>query len=320
MANHLRQKEFVMTIHTKPKDTTIDMETLITIIFIIVDDWYQEKGVKLVTGKQGCKPIFSDSELMTLVLCMDIIPFPSERQFYRFIRANYLSLFPHLIDRSQFNRRARSLRLLIEALRCFWLVQLCATLKTEFLLDTKPIPVLSYKRNKDRSEFRGQAAYGVCASRNLKYFGFKLVALTTLDGIPVVYDLVPANTDERDAAEEVLDFVWDCDIFGDKGFLGEEWQFDQENRQNNRIWTAKRANQAGQNPPGFDRWLNSIRERIEGVFNEVQNVGRNVERLLAKTVAGLCTRIIAKMANHTLKGILRRFFNIDIISFSYINT
>ena len=46
IANHLRQKEFAMTIHTKPKDTTIDMETLITIIFIIVDDWYQEKGVK----------------------------------------------------------------------------------------------------------------------------------------------------------------------------------------------------------------------------------------------------------------------------------
>jgi hypothetical protein len=257
---------------------------------------------------------------MTLVLCMDIIPFPSERQFFGFIRANYLSLFPRLIDRSQFNRRARSLRLLIEELRRFWLVQLDATLNTEFLLDTKPVPVLSYKRDKQRSDFLGQADYGVCASRNLKYFGFKLVALTTLDGIPVVYELVPANTDERAAAEEVLDFVWDCDIFGDKGFLGEEWQFDQENRQDNRIWTAKRANQAEQNSPEFDRWLNSIRERIEGVFNEVQNVGRNVERLFAKTVIGLCTRIIAKMANHALKGILRRFFNIDIISFSYINT
>jgi hypothetical protein len=319
MANYLHQKEFVMTIHTKTNNNTIDMETLITVIFVIVDDWYQEQGVKLLAGKQGCKAVFSDSELMTLVLCMDIIPFPSERQFYRFIRANYLTLFPYLIDRSQFNRRTRSLRLLIEELRRFWLEQLGATMATKFLLDTKPIPVLSYKRNKERSDFRDQAAYGVCASRNLKYFGFKLVALTTLDGIPVVYELVPANSDERAAAEEVLDFVWGCDIFGDKGFLGEEWQLDQETRQNNRIWTAKRANQAQQNSPEFDRWLNSIRERIEGVFNEVQNVGRNVERLMAKTVIGLCTRIIAKMTNHALKGILRRFFNIDIISFSYIS-
>ena len=56
IANHLRQKEFAMTIQTKPKDTTIDMETLITIIFIIVDDWYQEKGVKLITGKKDVNP------------------------------------------------------------------------------------------------------------------------------------------------------------------------------------------------------------------------------------------------------------------------
>lgn len=318
MANYLCQKESAMTIHTKTDDTTVDMETLITVIFVIVDDWYQQRGVKFLQGKRGCKATFSDSELITLILCMDIIPFPSERQFYQFIRANYLWLFPQLVDRSQFNRRARCLRLLIEQLRRFWLEQLGATLATELLLDTKPIPVLSYKRNKKWSDFRGQAAFGVCASRNLKYFGFKLVALTTLDGIPIVYELVPANTDERIAAEEVLDFVWGCDIFGDKGFLGDAWQLDQANRRGNRIWTAKRANQTQQNSPEFDHWLNSIRERIEGVFNEVQNVGRNVERLLAKTVVGLCTRIIAKMANHTLKGVLRRFFDIDIISFSYI--
>lgn len=307
-----------MTIYSKTDDTTIDMETLITVVFVIVDDWYQQQGLKLLKGKRGRKAIFTDSELITLVLCMDIIPFPSERQFYQFIRANYLTLFPNLIDRTQFNRRARCLRFLIEQLRRFWLEQLGATSATQLLLDTKPIPVLSYKRNKKRSDFRGQAAYGVCASRNLKYFGFKLVALTTLDGIPVVYELVPANTDERAAADEVLDYVHGCDIFGDKGFLGEEWQLDQATRQGNRIWTAKRENQAQQNAPEFDRWLNSIRERIEGVFNEVQNVGRNVERLMAKTVIGLCTRIIAKMTNHALKGILRRFYNIDIISFSYI--
>lgn len=308
-----------MTNHTETDNNTIDMETLITVIFTIVDDWYQQEGVKLLKGKRGCKAIFSDSELITLILCMDIIPFPSERQFYQFIKANHLRLFPRLIDRSQFNRRARRLRFIIEELRRVWLKQLGATLATELLLDTKPIPVLSYKRNKKHSDFRGQAGYGVCASRNMKYFGFKLVALTTLDGIPVAYELVPANTDERAAAEEVLDSVWNCDIFGDKGFLGEEWQSDMVEWQGNRIWTSKRANQAKQNAPEFDNWLNSIRERIEGVFNEVQNTGRNIERLMAKTVIGLCTRITAKMTNHALKSILRRFYNIDIISFSYID-
>jgi len=158
---------------------------------------------------------------------------------------------------------------------------------------------MGYKRSKKHSDFAGQAAYGVCKSRNMKYFGFKLVMLTTLDGTPVAFELVPANADERDAAEEMLAFVWNCDIYSDKGFLGEDWQQEQLDWHGNRIWTPKRVNQKKQNDPDFDRFLNSIRERIEGAFNEVQNTGRNLERLLAKTVVGLCTRVIAKMTSHS---------------------
>jgi hypothetical protein len=296
----------------------IDMETLLTVMFVIVDDWYIAEGMDYLRGKRGVKPTFSDSEMLTLMLAMDVLSYESERRFYQFVKANYHALFPELVERSQFNRRARSLRGLVEKLRQHWLAQLGATLASAVLLDTKPVPVLSYKRGKSHTDFAGVAGYGVCTSRNLKYYGFKLVILTTMEGMPVVYELVPANTDERDAAEEVLDYVWGCDIFGDKGFLGEEWQLEQYNRHGNRIWTAKRLNQHPQNTPAFDRWLNSVRERVEGAFNELQNVGRNLERLLAKTIAGLCTRVTVKMANHTLKVLLRRDYDIDIVSFSYI--
>jgi len=102
----------------------IDIETLCSIIFVLVDDWYQKQGVHLLKGKRGAKPEFSDSEVITLMLMMDFIPFPSERQFWAFIRANYLALFPRLIDRSQFNRRARGLRLVVEAFRRYWASEL----------------------------------------------------------------------------------------------------------------------------------------------------------------------------------------------------
>ncbi len=304
---------------TKPAPgTPLDIETLFLIIFVIVDDWYQSQGVKHLKSKPGKKPDLSDSEVITLLLTRDFLPFPSERQYIAFIRANYMGLFPDLVDRSQFNRRARHLRWLVEEFRRYWLDQLGATLAQEFLLDTKPVPVMGYKRSKKRSAFAKHAGYGVCVSRNLKYFGFKLVALTTLDGIPVVYELVSANTDERAAAEEVLAYVWNCDILGDKGFLGEEWQLAQDDWRGNRLWTAKRVNQAKQNHPEFDRWLNSKRERIEGAFNEIQNVGRNIEKLGVKTMSGLCAQVIGKMTSHLLKIVLRRVFNIDVLSFSYI--
>ena len=299
--------------------TSIPFIELATVVYVMVDDWYKEHGVKLIEGKVGKKPVFSDSEVLTLLLLMDYMPYPGETQFLGYIRANYLSLFPKLVDQSQFNRRGRKLRMMVEELRRYWVEEMALTSHQTYLMDTKPVPVVGYKRSKRRSDFAGSATYGYCASRDLSYFGYKLVALTTLDGIPVLYDLVPAHTDERAAAEAVLAHVHNSDILCDKGFIGTDWQAEQYDRRGNRIWTPKRMNQHEQNSPAFDQWLNGKRERIEGVFNEVQNSGRNLERLLRKTVIGLSTHVIAKMTSHLLKRILRLDFGIDVHSFSVSN-
>src|SRR5713226_9434160 len=299
--------------------TSIDMVSLLTTIFVLVDDWYLSKGQALLKGKPGAKPVFSDSEMLTLMLAQDFIPYPGETQYVGYIRANYLREFPKLLDQSQYNRRARSLRYLVEMLRREWLGQLGVNDPKQLLVDTKPIPVLGYKRSKAHSDFAGRAGYGHCAARNLNYFGFKLVMLTTLDGLPLVYDLVAANTDERDAAEVVLQRVKDCDIFGDKGFLGDDWQAAVLQHTGNRVWTPKRANQALQNPAEFDRLLGSVREHIEGTFHCIQNTGRNIERLLAKTVNGLSTRVIVKVTCLVIKHLLRRHFAIDVQSFQLLS-
>jgi hypothetical protein len=131
-------------------------------------------------------------------------------------------MFPKLIDQSQFNRRTRALRLLVEQLCRYWIIQKGWNRQTFYLMDTKPVRVLGYKRNKKRSDFLGKAGKGVYVSRNLKYFGFKLVAISTMRGVPVLDDLVPANSDERLAAETIIDQISGCDLFTDKGFIGLE--------------------------------------------------------------------------------------------------
>ena len=300
--------------------TSITVTDLLTIIFVLVDDWYQKEGAQYLKGKPGAKPEFSDSEVITLLLAMDFIPFPSETQFLAFMRANYLSLFPRLLDQSQFNRRGRALRLLVEQLRRSWLIQMGVCQRSQFILDTKPVPVVNVKRSNRRSDFAGSASYGHCVSRNMKYFGYKLVAITTLDGIPVVYELVPAHTDERDAAETVLYYLRGCDVLGDKGFVGHRWQAEIHERTGNHIWTPKRRNQHQQNPAAFDRWLISVRQRIEGVFHELTNTGRDLEGLLAKTVIGLATRVIAKLTSHVLKRLLDIHFGIKVQTFEVAAT
>ena len=102
------------------------------------------------------------------------------------------------------------------------------------------MPVLGYKRSKKRSDFLGSADYGYCASRHLRYFGYKLVMISTVDGIPLCYELTAANTDERQAAETVLAAIKNVVVIADKGFLGAEWQARIQEETGNRILTPRR--------------------------------------------------------------------------------
>ena len=106
-----------------------------------------------------------------------------------------------------------------------------------------------------------------------------------------------------------------CDIFGDKGFIGLDWQTQIFDQTGNLLWTPRRSNQKTQNSPALNRFLSSKRERIEGVFHEIQDVGRNIERLLAKTVLGLASRVIARMTSHILRRLLLVDFGINVQTF-----
>ena len=60
----------------------------------------------------------------------------------------------------------------------------------------------------------------------------------------------------------------------------------------------------------------AVRERIEGLFHQLQNTGRNLERLLAKTIVGLATRLVLKITSLVLRLLLAQRFSLDIQSFS----
>lgn len=294
----------------------ISIELLFLVTYVLVDDWYQRKGQYLVRRTVGDTPTFSDSEMLTLMLAIDFFEFTSERRYVAFLRANYLSLFPHLLTQSQYNRRARQVGYLLNALRQDWAGELGVQWENHFLLDTTPVIAVGYRRHKHHSDFLGSAAYGYCAARRMKYFGYKLVMVTTLDGTPYAFELAPANTDERDAADEILDTLPpDSHAWSDKGFIGEEWQA-QWAASGVHVWTTKRENQRLQNPPEFDRLLNRIRERIEGAFDILKEGGRSVEHTFAHTIEGLCARIIAKISCVTLRLYLRRFLGIDVLTYT----
>jgi hypothetical protein len=51
----------------------IDIETLVTAIYFVVNNWYLREGHCYLDGKVGRKPIFTDSELLTTRYAINLV-------------------------------------------------------------------------------------------------------------------------------------------------------------------------------------------------------------------------------------------------------
>jgi hypothetical protein len=58
----------------------------------------------------GDLPTFSESEKLRLMLAIDFFEITGERRYVAFVRANYLSLFPHLVPPGQYRIRDLTVR------------------------------------------------------------------------------------------------------------------------------------------------------------------------------------------------------------------
>jgi DDE family transposase len=275
------------------------VDAFLTALYTKVDDWYQAHGQALLAGKAGAKPLFADSEVITLALAQHWCGFAKEREWLRFIANNYHALFPQLLSQSEFNRRARNLCWLINALRR-WVVEQMGAYEAEYrLIDSTPIQVRHWRRYGRTHLMLPEAALGYCAAKKETFYGYRLVVLTTLEGVITDWQLIPANADEREAALDLLETYRDRTIFGDKGFLDQLRQALLAELTGNQLLTPKRANQQEQNSPAWDALMNRLRRLIETAFSQGKDCF-GLEKPRARTLWGLLSRLITKLTAMTI--------------------
>ena len=136
-------------------------------ISILVDDGHQPQTVQRHRATPGRKPALRVRETVAILLAMDRVPLPSERGFLAFLRVNHPTLFPQLPALSHVNRHARAVRGMVEHIRQSWFKNWAVADERQRIRDTKPVPVVGYKRTQTRSDCAGSATYGYCASRNM---------------------------------------------------------------------------------------------------------------------------------------------------------
>jgi hypothetical protein len=256
------------------------------------------------------KPKLSDIELISLVILAEFKSIDSEYQLFREIKGMEIE---SKIERSVYNRRKRKLFPFIEGLR-MKIVEKFNEFEQYFVVDSMPLEVCKMARS-SRSKICKDVEYafpnkGFCASQNLHFYGYKLHAICSIEGVFQSFDLSPASVHDIHYLQDLKLQLSDCVLIGDKGYLSQTIQLDLFNEVNIQLETPKRINQKKYKPQFYQ--FKKFRKRIETLFSQLCDQFM-IRRNYAKTFEGFKTRILAKITTLTTIQYLNKFvFNRNI--------
>ena len=268
--------------HTPPHAS---LEEAITVLFCLVDDAYRLLNPKW----RSHEPLkrLSDSEVITLSLLQQLRGVESERSFLRDAQRFFSHLFPGVagLHPSSLHRRVRKLRRFLEPLRREIIPALVGDPET-LLVDSTLLATLHPRQVAQSAGFPGAAwvRWG-----SFSVYGVKLHLLCATNGVPISYELTPANVAEVRLTEELLTEANLRDdlarrLLGDLAYRSEA--LGHALAECGISLLTERADQHGQ------------RQRIEIALSSLKRVF-GLGKTLATTLVGLASRIAAKICAYT---------------------
>ena len=275
-------------------------EDFILLVYTIIDDLYKQFVPVSVSQRRNVNTAkMSDSEIITLSICGELVGTDSENAWYSFVKRNYRHLFPKLCSRTRFNRTRRALLQVTELLRQKLIQSFPIPSSRYFIIDSFPLPVCRFGRARFCHSFRADGAnYGRCPSKKETYFGFKVHALITLEGYITAFEITPASVDDREGLRDLAENQFGLVILGDKGYTGENL-YDDMRKKGICLMSLKPSNYKKNWSREIRQLIFRFRRRVETVFSQLSEQ-LNAERVLAKSFRGLCTRLQNKVLGHNL--------------------
>ncbi len=270
---------------TQHTPTPSSLEEAITVLFCLIDDAYERLNPR--GRRYGTLKKLSDSEILTLALFQQLRGVESERSFLRDAQRFFSHLFPGVVGvhPSSFHRRVRKLRRFLEPVRREILPELVGDPET-LIVDSTLLEVLHPRQVSQSAGFEGA---GWVRWGSFSVYGVKLHLLCSTNRVPLSYELTAANVAEVRLVGELL---------GEAG-LGEDlarrllgdlaYRSEQLGEELTKVGIALVTERSGQN---------GKRQQVEVAFSALKRTF-GIERTLAKTLVGLATRIVAKIAAYT---------------------
>ena len=282
-------------------------------VYVLIDDLYQQYVPESVSTRRNAKNSkTTDSESITISLCGEIAGIDSQNAWYAFVKKNYGFLFPNLCSRTRFHRRHKALLQVMELLRektlCFFQIE-----SDSFgIVDSFPFPICKFARAPVLRTFSSDdvsfdATYGYYASKKETYFGYKVHALITFDGVIKTLELTSASVDDRKALPDLVENQGKLVILGDKGYVSQSLKETLVN-EGITLLALPRSNSKEAFQSSIRKMIVKQRRKIGTVFSQ-WNDQFHMEHVLAKSFYGLCSRLVTKIFGYNLCLLLNSMFS-----------
>ena len=275
-------------------------------MYVLIDEVWGQVAPRY--RRPGPEPACSDSELLTMRVVGECRGWDVETDLLSHWR-EHRDLFPIIPERSRFNRRRRNLRYARNDLRRVLLALLDLAHDRQTVIDSLPVPVMTFQRVPRSPAVSGEkacgAAFGKVPTKNQTIFGYKLHVLVTLNGVILDFILASANLSDLAIGMELLAAHHDLTTLGDKASISRAVAADLQSNADVTLLTIPRRTQVVQLPSPVADLHHHFRQIIETV-NQQLSAQFHLERNHAKSFWGVCARLYGKLTAHTLCIYLNR--------------
>ena len=229
-------------------------------------------------------------------------------------------VFPHVPERSRFNRRLRTLMPAINRVRQAGLSILDVAHDRHCTSDSVPIAVVQLHLVPDASREWAvyHAPFGTVVPKKQTRYGDTLHLLVTRKGVIIDCVLALAHASELTLGQALLLAHTDLVVLGDKGSMSQRLATQRAAPNRLHLRTIPRRNQQRQLVATVARLLKAQRHIIETVHDHLtQQCG--IAPNHAHRFWGVCTRLYAKLTAHTLSIYLNRLLgNVDFLQIKHV--
>lgn len=264
--------------------------------------------LKSITKKESFltqirEPKLKDIELIAMNLTSEYMSIDSECQLFRIIP----EVLSNKIERSVYNRRKRKLFTSMEFIR-EKLSERFNEFEDYYIVDSMPLEVAKLSRSGRsticKESYDTAPNKGFCASQNMTFYGYKIHAVCSINGIFKSFDISKASVHDIHYLKDIKNQFSDCVILGDKGYLSADYQLDLFESKQIKLEVPMRKNQYNYKKQAYV--FRKSRKRIETLFSQLCDHFM-IRRNYAKTFEGFKTRILSKITSLTIIQYINKF-------------